>query len=375
MLAAGTGAQAAFSAVTVGFPVLAPALRDEFGLSLTQVGVLLASVWVGTTLTLLPWGLLSDRIGERPALVAGLAGCAAALAAAGFTESFAALVALLALAGAAGASVNSATGRAVMQWFDFSERGLALGVRQTAIPVGGVAAALALPPLEAAGGLRAAFLFLAGLALVGGLAGALTLRTRAREGVEPEAVPWSIRDARLWVLSLGSGFYLVPQIAVLGFAVLFLHDERGLSNSAAAAALAGVMVVAAALRVAVGRWSDLAGSRIGPLRRIGVAITVALALVAALAEAPVAALVPVLVAAGGIAMAWNGLSLTSAAELAGERRSGAAIGFQQTALAVVGVGAPVLFAALVEAVSWRGAYALAAVFPLAGVAVLRTLRG
>jgi hypothetical protein len=91
-------------------------------------------------------------------------------------------------------------------------------------------------------------------------------------------------------------------------------------------------------------------------------------------SAPVAAVIPALIVAGGLAMAWNGLSLTAAAELAGERRSGAAIGFQQTALSVVGVGAPVLFAGLVDAVSWRGAYGLAAAFPLAGVIVLRAIR-
>ena len=44
-----------------------------------------------------------------------------------------------------GASVNAASGRAVMQWFPAGQRGLALGVRQTAIPLGGALVALALP--------------------------------------------------------------------------------------------------------------------------------------------------------------------------------------------------------------------------------------
>ncbi|HET6643289.1 MAG TPA: hypothetical protein VFG93_08440, partial [Gaiellaceae bacterium] len=79
-----------------------------------------------------------------------------------------------------------------------------------------------------------------------------------------------------------------------------------------------------------------------------------------------AVVVAVIVVAGTISMAWNGLSLTAAAELAGRARSGAAIGFQQTTLALIGVGVPVAFAAVVEAASWRTAFALAAIGPLLG---------
>ena len=40
-------------------------LREELGLSLGQVGVVIAAGWVGATVTLLPWGLAADRYGER----------------------------------------------------------------------------------------------------------------------------------------------------------------------------------------------------------------------------------------------------------------------------------------------------------------------
>jgi len=49
----------------------------------------------------------------------------------------------------------------------------------------------------------------------------------------------------------------------------------------------------------------------------------------------------------------NGLSFTAAAEAAGARRSGAAIGFQQTVLAIGGLIIPIWFAALVSSASWR----------------------
>jgi MFS family permease len=74
-------------------------------------------------------------------------------------------------------------------------------------------------------------------------------------------------------------------------------------------------------------------------------------------------------------MAWNGLAFTAAAELAGGARSGAAIGFQQSVLAGLGLLAPVLFAATVSAWSWQAAFVFAALLPLVGWAGLRPLRG
>jgi sugar phosphate permease len=350
VLAAGTAAQTSFSAVVVGLPVLAPALRDAHDLSLVQIGVVLDSLWIGTLLTLLPWGLLADRVGERLVLATGLGMCGAALVGAGSAESFGSLIALIAGAGAAGASVNAASGRAVMQWFPAAERGFALGVRQTAIPLGGLISALVLPTL----GLRSAFLFLAALCVVGALVGVAAIRDRrsaAEDVLEPRGLGATLRDHRLWLLCFASGFYLVAQLAVMGFLVLFLHDERGLSAGAAAAVLGAVQALAAVLRIGGGRWSDRVGSRLRPLRLAGLGSAVTLAFAAAVLSAPLAVLVPAFVVAGGLAMAWNGLSFTAAAEIAGPRRSGAALGMQQSALAAAGAIVPPAFAAVVAASS------------------------
>ena len=375
MLAAGTAAAATNAAFSIGLPVIVPQLRSEFDLSLAEIGILLAASWIGTTLTLLPWGLAADRFGERAVLSAGMLGSALLLAGAAFASGFTQLVGLLALVGAAGAAVNSSSGRAVMYWFGPDERGLALGVRQTAIPLGGLVGAIALPPLADAGGSKAAFLFLAALVAAGAVAGALVLRGReVEDGIEPASVGRTIVDAKLWRLSIGSGLYLYAQIAVLGFGVLFLVDEHGFSEQKAALVFAAGQVVAMASRIGAGRWSDLMRSRVVPLRRVGLAIVGAMIVTALLAGGPVALLVPVLVVACGLTMAWNGLSFTAAAELAGAVRSGAAIGVQQTVLSLSGVAAPVLFAASVAQTSWALAFLLAAAFPLVGWIALGPLR-
>ncbi len=376
MLAAGTVAQASFSAITVGLAVLAPTLRDEYGLTLGQVGLLLSAAWLGATVTFLPWGLAADRYGERVVLVLGLVGSAVCLVGAADAGSYALLMTLLVLAGAAGASVNSASGRAVMLWFQPQERGLALGIRQTAVPLGGLLVAVVIPALASNGGSRAAFLFLAAFSAFGAVVGGVFLRSHDGDGVvlETGSILETLRDRRLLRLSLCSGLYLYAQVAVVGFGVLFLHDEHGLTDSEAALVIAASQVLAVGLRIALGRWSDLLGSRITPLRRVGIAVALALAVTALLAGGPLLVLVPTLAIAGGLSMAWNGLAFTAAAELAGAARSGASIGFQQSVLSGLGVLAPVAFAATVSASSWSSAFFLAALLPLAAWAALRPLR-
>jgi MFS family permease len=379
VLAAGTLSQTSFSALAIGLPVLVPTLREEYDLTLGQIGVVLGAEWIGALVTMLPWGIAADRFGERVVLALGLSGCSAFLVGAAYAPDFASLVALLALAGAAGASVNSASGRAVMHWFDANERGLALGVRQTAVPLGGLIAALAIPQLISSGDATAGFLFFAALCAVGAVVGSTVIRSRDvdrhEHELEASTLVRTLRDGRLWRLSIGAGVYVYSQIAVIGFGVVFLHDEHGLTEREAALVLAASQVLAVGFRIGTGRWSDVVGSRIGPLRQVGVVIAAGLVVTAALSGGPLVLLVPVLALAGGLSMGWNALAFAAAAELAGAARSGAAIGFQQSVLSGFGIVAPIVFAASVSGASWAVAFLLAAFVPLAGRFVLGPLRG
>jgi sugar phosphate permease len=373
VLAAGTLAQASFSASSAGLPALAPALKSHYGLTLGETGVVLGAIGIGMLLTLLPWGLVADRIDERWVIASGLTAAAGALAGASATHSFAAVTGVLIGAGALGASVNAASGRAIMTWFPASELGLALGIRQTAIPIGGALGAAFLPLLASAGGTRLAFLFLAGACATGAAVAAGFIRGGAGAEQEPGEVSRPLHDPRMWLLGSGTGLYLTAQVGITGFVVLFLHEHRGVSTHAAAALLAGINVLAIAARVTSGRISDRLGSRLRPLRTIGVALAVCTAGVAAATDAPLALLVPLFILAGVLSMSWNGLAYAAAAETAGATRTGAALGFQQTLLGVVVAAAPPAVAA-VAAHSWRLAFFLAAAGPALGVAILRGLR-
>ncbi len=352
---------------------MAPFLRDRFGLTLGQVGVLISASFAGSVVSLIPLGLLTDRLGERSVLVAGVGVCGATLTFASQAHGFWPLLALLMFAGLAGASVQSASGRAVMAWFPARQRGLALGIRQTAIPIGGFATSVALPAIVHAGGVGWGFGAMGVACLVSAGAALVVLREGPRPEATGELTVAPLRDPRIWRMSVGSALVLAPQMCVVGFTVLFLHEQRGMSESAAAAVLAVVQALGIVARISAGRVSDLRGSRLGPLRAIALAVTALVLVTAVLLRAPLALLLPSLVLAGVLSMSWNGLSFAAAAELAGHARSGAAIGLQQTLLNGSGAVYPGLFGVLVGATSYGWGFAAVALLPLAGRRVLRAL--
>jgi sugar phosphate permease len=357
VLALGMGAQAAFAAVMQGLPAIGPALRSQYGLSLPALGATFGALTLGATLTLVPWGMLTDRLGERRTLAVGMAGLAVAMWAA--TRGGAGvLVTALAAGGAFGAVANVASGSAVSRWFRASERGLAMGLRQAAVPLGGALAAVTLPVL-AAGDVGTALVALAVACVAAAAACAAWVRTPAREPVRRG--PGPLRDRRIWRLAGGSALLITTQIAVVAFVVVYLHDERGFSNPAAGAVLAVISVAGMGGRVAAGRWSDRLVLRLGPLRRIAVATAAAWAIIPFLLHGPDALVVAAVVVGGTLASSWNGLSFTATAEFATGGRAATAIALQQTALFATAAVVPPLFGVLAQAAGWRVAFwALAA---------------
>lgn len=363
ILATATAAQTAGAMLFQGLPTIGPQLRDGYGLTVGETGIALSAVVVGMTLTLLAWGSLSDRRGERVVISAGLLGAAAALCLAALTTGFAGLFLSLFVAGLFVAAANAASGRATMGWFAPGERGFALGIRQASMPVAVALAGFTLPAL-ASSGTRWALIGLAAALVAAALATSLLLRPPP-DPPERVAAPAPLRDRRIWNLAGASALLVCVQFAFLGFLTLYLHDERGFSAASAAAALAGVQLLGAATRIALGRASDRLGRRIAPLRWLSVALAAAALLAAAAGDA----LLPLVLVVALVASSWNGLAFTATAELAGSASSGTALGFQNTVMSVFSGTTLATFGWLVSGTSWALGFGVLAL-PAIGAGVL-----
>ncbi|PXY32312.1 MFS transporter [Prauserella muralis] len=369
ILALGHGAQTASCAFLYGIPFLVPSMRETENLTLGEAGAVVAAPSIGLLLTLIAWGAAADRYGERVVMAAGLGGSGLLLvAAATGTHSLGTLFALFVAAGAATASVNAASGRVVMGWFSARERGVAMGIRQTAQPLGVGVAALALPPIAAHGGFRVALAFPAALALVAAALVAWLVVDPPRPP-KPQAgqakPPSPYRAPTLWRLHGASALLVVPQFAVSAFAPVYLVAVHGWSALAAGWFLAVVQGLGALGRLASGYWSDRVGSRLAPMRVLAAA-SAAVMLLVALGDATWPWLaVLALVLAAVITVSDNGLGFTASAELAGIAWAGRAMGTQNTAQNMAASLTPPLLGLVIGDSRYALAFCLTAVFPVA----------
>lgn len=371
MLAVGTFAQAA-SAITVHGPAfLIPSLHDRLGLTLAEAGVVAAAPMLGVMLTLVAWGLVVDRFGERFALLSGLVGTTLAGVAAALTHDTVLLVVLLFLAGASAASTNAASGRVVVAWFPPDRRGLAMGIRQMAQPVGVGIAAISLAVVADRQSISAALVLAPVVTAVAAVAVAVVVLDPPRPVRGATTAPNPYRqDGFLARIHGVSTLLVVPQFVVWTFALVWLVQDRGWSPAAAGSAVATAQVFGALGRIAAGQLSDMVGSRLRPLRWVAVAAAVTMAALAVTAWLGWGVAVLLMVVATAVTVADNGLAFTAVAERAGAFWSGRALGLQNTAQFLTAAAVPPLAGLLVPLWGFPAVFLIAAVFPLLAVVLV-----
>jgi sugar phosphate permease len=373
ILAIGVLAQSSACSFVYGIPFLVPTLRDTLGLSLAGVGLYVAAPTVGLLLTLIAWGAAADRWGERAVMAIGMTLAAATIGmiALGPVLGTPMLITLLVLGGAASASVFAASGRMVMGWFPYRERGIAMGIRQTAQPLGVGIAGFTLPTLALHLGIFPSLVLPAALCLLS----AVLIATLALDPPRPHrpadaGAPRSpYGTSMLWRVHGASALLVVPQFAISAFAAEYLVRQQGWHLAAAGAFVAAIQVAGAVGRIATGWWSDRVRSRLRPMRQLAVAATLVL-LVFALGDVVAPWLAVAALAVGAVvSVADNGLAYTAIAEIAGSSWSGRALGIQNTGQNIVTSIAPVVLGAVVGGAGYAVGFALAAIAPFAAIMV------
>jgi MFS family permease len=351
-----------------GAAFLIPTLHTERGLDLAKAGLLSSMPSFGMVATLIAWGYVVDRVGERIVLALGSALTAAAAFAAASMHSLVGVGAFLLLGGMAAASSNSASGRLVVGWFPAEQRGLVMGIRQTAQPLGVGLGALVIPRLAESHGVAVALLFPAVVCAVSAAVCAVAVTDpprppRAEASDEELANPYRASMV-LWRIHAVSVLLVVPQVVVWTFTLVWLMVDRGWSAGAAGTMVTVAQLLGAGGRIAAGRWSDMVGSRLRPIRTIALAAAAAMALLALTdwLHAPVS--VALMVVASVITVSDNGLAFTAIAEIAGPFWSGRALGTQNTSQLLTAGIAPPLFGGLIGMAGYPAAFALCALFPV-----------
>lgn len=377
-----TGTQTALSTVGAAMGALAPFVKADLQLSHTQMGVLGPAVIVGMVFTAIPLGRATDLWGEGRVLSAGALMVGLATALTWSAHSFLPLLAILIFTGLWAASGTTAGSRLVTGWFPYRQWGLALGVRQTGIPLGGLLAAGLLPVLAARAGWRAAFMVAGAICVATGIAVYLAYREpeRPRAAVSGGAT-WRIlaeliRNGSLWRVTVAAAALAGAQFGMAAHLVLYLTSDVGWSISMAALGL-----VAANSMGVVGRvvWAVATDTIFLRHRQWGMAAPGLIAVVAAtvLAFLPPHIPVPWVLATAALlgfgVLGWVAAQIAMVIELVTPDRRATAVGMS---MAVQQAGVVIVPTSMGVLADLSGSYRFSWLFlALAVAAALTLLRG
>ena len=198
--------------------------------------------------------MLVDRYGARRILIAGGTITAAGLIGAAFAPNVYWYGAMLFVAGVGGAGVPVAGMTSLLREFAPEERGMALGWRQLAVPLGGAVGSVALPALVSIGGLRLAMLVSAVAA--GGLAfGFAAVAGDDRSEVRSRGLGGVLSIPQMRQLLTVGFLYVWGLGGVLAYYIP-AAESGGLSATQAAIGFTVVNITAALSRIVWGRLAD-----------------------------------------------------------------------------------------------------------------------
>lgn len=366
---------------------LAPYLQADLGLSRAQIGSLTTFRFVATVAVALPAGFVIGRIGVRRSLMLTLAGMVLGASLFALVRGPIQAYIVFFILGMAFAMVNPATTKAIMDYFPMRGRATMMAFKQTGVPLGGVMASVLFPLIASYFGWRISVSAAAGLTL---LALAWIYRTlqpalmphddevpakgpAPAAGNRPTVAAFTslFRERDLVLTSILQGAYMMAQVNVSAYMVLFLNEELGFHVVLAGAIAAAAQVSGTVARLFWGMAADYwLGGRVNTLRVIGFTMAAGLLATGFLSRTTPPLLVWLVALGVGIgSLGWAGTVTLLRAELVGRERAALATGFGMTIGSWGALAGPPFFGLLVD---MTGVYKFAW-WTTAAVSLLATL--
>ena len=346
-------------------------MQADLGFDDAQLGLLLTTFWVCTSMLGGVVGSVTDRTGWRVAAVAGSGLTTAALVTVAVAPGYGVLVVAMVVA-AVGFTFSSPTSNlVVVQLVALRRQSFAFGLKQTAPIVITMAGGLSVPLVGERWGWRWALLVLAP-AVIGCLAfAALWGRGAPRRAGGPGSGPARLltdggrRVLITLVVAMGLGSF--GMAAASGFAVRSLV-EAGVPLATAGTLLAAAGLGALVVRVAGGWWLDRADG-------MGDVVVLTLVLLGALGAGLMATMVPALMVAGLFLCVCAGWTWPPVLMMRGVRTfvhaPGRASGVLQIGTSVGAASGPLAVGLLVEGVSFTVAWLVVAASAVVALLVIR----
>lgn len=378
VLALNTGMQSMNALISTSTGVLAAFILADLGITKSMMGFAGGAIHVGMGFTALIAGRLADTKGEKIVLTLGGILAGLAIIVTSRSASFAVLAAMLLLTGVFSSGATPAGSKAIIKWFPPQQQGLALGIRQTGVPIGGFIGSLLLPFLALNWGWRTALVVAGVIFIVGSLGFYAAYKSKPAQGQparrekadDPEK--WAfMKNRNIWLVTFVATIYQGAQFIMITYLALYVRDALGLDVATAALCLTASQLGGIVSRIGSGYISDrfLQGARKPGLVVQGFIIAaVAFCLLLFNEKTPFALALLVSFFFGASAMGWNGLFIALLTKLAGQDHGGAAVGLGVSLIHIGTLTFPPLFGLLIDiSGSYSTSWIVLAVTTLAGL--------
>lgn len=347
-------------------PPLAPLFQPELGLTKAQIGIFSSAAFAGAWGALVVAGILTDRFGARKMMALGQLLTGAMMLGMAAVGSYTQAVIVMLAAGVGRATTLPGCTKAILEWFSPTARGTAMGVKQSAVPLGGVATALTVPVLGLAFGWRVAVAAVGLWIISYGVITALLYRDAASTGTGPSrkvgvrtTMSQIIRMRSLWLVSLMALLFSLVQLAVSAYLALYFKEvmladsipDEGARIVAAGGFLALCQSGGAFGRICWGVVSDRVahGRRSRVLAVVGtLSALMSLAMAFLPPSTPLWLLTVVVFAYGMGASGWAGLYHAVIVEMTGSKQAATVVGMSATVMQIGTIVGPPTFGLVVD---------------------------
>jgi predicted MFS family arabinose efflux permease len=334
--------------IPAGIGIVASFVRDDLGISRTQIGALITTtIIVGAVLSPIT-GRVTDVLGGRRSILVLFAAAGIAYGMLAASPAYWLMFIPATIAGVAQAGGNPITNKLIALHAPVGRRGVVTGIKQSGVQLGAFASGIVMPFVAAGWGWRWAF----GVILVVPLLGIVgSLGSLPEDRADPQRrssidtggpLPRAIVYLSVYggLLGLGAAYtFLVP---------LFAEESLGLSEQAGGLAAGIIGFVSLFARIAWARHADHTASHDRALLIIAAGSVAAVGLFVAAQEVAAWIIWPAAVATGLTSSSWNSVGMLAVIDHAGSERSGRASGIVMfgflTGLAI----GPTLFGWLVD---------------------------
>ncbi|SDL09588.1 Predicted arabinose efflux permease, MFS family [Franzmannia pantelleriensis] len=319
VLLATTWVQTLCSAAMLLVPTLAPQIAAAFGLPTGLVGLQVSLLYGVAMLVSLQAGVVARRLGacraSQLAMLVITLGCAVAL-----LQTPLSLFATTLLLGVAYGMTNPAAAQLLARYTPAPHRNMVYSIKQTGVPLGGILAGIAAPPLTQAWSWHVSFLLLGCMSVLT----ALWLQSRqprwdrhgeaATSGKGNGSLALLYRRRSLRWMGLAGFCLAAAQLSLISFAVAFMVEELTITLVMAGIVVSVMHAAGVAGRLGWGFMADRLGASLPVLIGLSIGIAVLFSLLALTGtHLPQWLVVVLLVLAGATAIGWNGVYLAEVA--------------------------------------------------------------